>query len=124
MANEFPNDAALTLMTAALIAEVTHIQLHSGDPGAAGTANVIAGVARQPITLTPDADGDFSLGGTVVFTGGTPGGDATHFSFWDQLAAGGTYYGQRPSSASSDQTFNSSGELEVTAATGTATTTP
>lgn len=124
MANEFPNDAALTFMTTALAAEVTHMQVHSGDPGAAGTANVVAGVARVPITLVPDSDGDFTLDDTVVFTGGTPGEDATHFSFWDQLATGGTYYGQRPSSGSSDKTFNSAGELEVTAANGTATTTP
>ena len=29
---------------------VTHVQAHSGSPGANGAANVIAGIARQPIS--------------------------------------------------------------------------
>ena len=28
---------------------ITHIQAHSGDPGAAGTDNTIVGLARQPV---------------------------------------------------------------------------
>lgn len=121
MANEFPNDALLTVGTTAMMAEVGYMQVHSGDPGAGGTANVVSGVAREAVAVTLDADGDFTLNGTIVFTGGTPGGPGSYFSFWDTLT-GGTWYGNRPSSASSDKTFNSSGELEVVAVNGTATT--
>lgn len=119
MANEFPNDAALTAMAAALASAATYAQLHSGDPGAAGTSNVASGTSRQQIAWDADSDGDLSLQGTETFTGGTPGANATWVSFWS-ASTGGTWYGNRQTTG--DTTFNASGEYELTEVTVTGTT--
>lgn len=119
MANEFPNDALLTVGAAAMAAAATYMQIHSGDPGASGTANVAAGTSRVAIAWDADSDGDISLQGAELFTGGTPGANATWVSFWS-ASSGGTWYGNRPTSG--DTTFNASGEYEVTEVTGTGTT--
>jgi hypothetical protein len=119
MANEFPNDAALTAMAAELASITTHVQVHSGDPGAAGTSNIAAGTSRVAVVWDADADGDLSLQGVELVTGGTPASNATWLSFWS-ASSGGTHYGNRPTTG--DTTFNASGEYEVTEITVTGTT--
>ena len=72
-------DAALT--------GVTHAPLHTGAPGAAGTANVAAGVSRAAVAgvgaATAAAD---VLTGTWTIPGA--GGPYTHYSLWTAATAG------------------------------------
>lgn len=106
-------DAAMILAANGLRAGITHMQIHAGDPGAAGTANVAPGPARQPISWgAASADGDFNLAATVAFTGGTAGAAASWISLWSALT-GGTFLGRF--ALTGDTTFNSNGEFSVTA---------
>lgn len=68
----------------------SYLQVHVGDPGAAGTANVAAGIStRQQVILTTPAGGSASnISGLSWVT--TAGEDPTHFSLWT-MAVGGTF---------------------------------
>lgn len=61
-------------------------QFHSDAPGAAGTANVIAG-GRVALDMV-STDGNLSLATPAVKTGLTPSTDLTHISIWNLAAAG------------------------------------
>lgn len=106
-------DTAMVVAANAQRAVMTHMQLHSGDPGSAGTANVTT-AARQPVTWSAaTADGDYGLAASVSFTGVAASGATTWVSLWSQLAAGGTCYGKFQ--LTGDQTANAAGEYTVTA---------
>jgi hypothetical protein len=49
--------AALNAAIDAALTGVTHAQLHTGAPGAAGTTNVAAGVSRASVTGVGGATG-------------------------------------------------------------------
>jgi hypothetical protein len=107
------SNAAMVVAANALRGAMTHMQLHSGDPGAAGTSNVTA-AARQPVTwAAATADGDFGLASAVNFTGVAANGATQYVSLWSQLAAGGTWYGNFQ--LTGDQTANAAGEYTVNA---------
>jgi hypothetical protein len=96
----------------ALRSAITHIQLHSGDPGASGTSNVTT-AARQPVTWSAaTADGDFGLASALNFTGVAASGATTYVSAWSALTAG-TWYGNF--ALTGDATANAAGEYTVTA---------
>ena len=83
--------ARINVAVDAALAGITHAQLHTGDPGAAGTSNVAPGVARATITLPAAAGGDTT--DTVTFEIPTSGGGPyDHVSLWS-AADGGTCYG-------------------------------
>lgn len=103
------NDTALDVMGEALCSAITHIQLHSGAPGAAGTSNVISG-GRMAVNLD-STDGDISLASAVNFTGMTPSATVANVSFWS-ASSGGTYYGFIPRTTG-DATVNTSGEYTI-----------
>jgi Zn-dependent oligopeptidase len=106
------NNPAMVVAANALRAAMTHMQLHSGDPGAAGTANVTS-AARQPVTWSAaTADGDFGLSASVNFTGVAANGATTYVSLWSAITAG-TWYGNF--ALTGDQTANAAGEYTVTA---------
>ena len=112
------NDPALILAATAVRNATTHVQLHSGAPGAAGTSNVTT-AARQPAAGTVDADGDISWG-PLNFTGVAANGAATYVTYWSALT-GGTCYGQ--AQLTGDLTANAAGEYTVTSITETSTAT-
>jgi hypothetical protein len=98
----------------ALRTAVTHLQLHSGDPGAAGTSNVTT-AARQAVTWSSvTGDGDFGLSGNIAFTGVAANGGATWVSGWS-ASSSGTFYGRWQ--LTGDATANAAGEYTVTALT-------
>jgi len=85
-----------------------YIQLHTGDPGAAGTANVSSYTTRTAVTWASAAGGTKAITGSISITGswsGTNNEVLTHVSFWSAVTAG---------------TFVTSDQLTapVTAATG------
>lgn len=89
---------------------VTHAQLHTGAPGAAGTSNVAAGVARCALTGIGSASGGAdSATGTWTIPGA--GGPFTHFSLWTDVSAG-TFAGD--GTLDPDETFAGAGSLAFT----------
>src|SRR5215207_146758 len=106
------NNTAMVVAANALRSAMTHMQLHSADPGASGTSNVTS-AARQAVTWSAaTSDGDFGLSATIAFTGVAASGAATYVSLWSAVSAG-TWYGNFQ--LSGDQTANAAGEYNVTA---------
>ncbi len=94
---------------------VTHVQLHTGDPGAAGTSNVAVGVAWAALTV-PGASGP-TVTATATFTIPGAGGPYTHVSLWS-VSTGNTWCGN---DNIPDVTFSASGTLGYSlAVTGSA----
>jgi hypothetical protein len=95
----------------AMAAEVSHLQVHSGDPGAAGTSNVVSGPARAAVTMSASG-ASFDLDSAAAFTGGGAGAAAGWVSMWD-ASTGGNWLGNAQITEG-DTTFNAAGELNVT----------
>lgn len=77
-------NAALT----SLIGTYTWAQLHVGEPGAAGTANVAVETDRVQITWGSVAAGAVANSAVVTWTGVAGTEDYTHFTVWTLAAAG------------------------------------
>lgn len=68
-----------------------HVQLHVGDPGAAGTANVAATSARVQYTSPAASAGNKTNSAVVRWDSTDAGGETiSHLSFWT-LGTGGTF---------------------------------
>lgn len=103
------SDAALTTAAGSLAAVIDLIKLHSGAPGAAGTANVIAS-AESACTYAAGAAGVIDLASTVeVDVGG--GATVSHFSLWD-----GTSFQAGEVFTSNAETYSNAGKANVTSA--------
>lgn len=89
---------------------VTHVQLHTGAPGAAGTSNVAAGVSRATATGVGGATGQSD---TITGTWTIPaaGGPYTHASLWT-ASTGGTFVGD--GALTPQETFAGAGTLDFT----------
>ena|SRR6266487_5061440 len=69
----------------------SYIQLHTGDPGANGTANVSSYTTRTAITWAAASGGSKSISAPVTITAswsGTNNEVLTHVSYWSAAAAG------------------------------------
>lgn len=66
------------------------VQLHTGDPGANGTANVSAVTTRSQATYGPAAGGAIALTGTNPSWSMTATEDIKYISVWD-AATGGVF---------------------------------
>jgi hypothetical protein len=102
------NDAGLVVAANALDTAITHMQLHSGARGAAGTSNVIG--SRVAVNGTVDGDGDITWS-NVAFTGLGASQAVAEVSYWS-ASSGGTYYGG--AALTGDTTANAAGEYTVT----------
>ena len=100
-----PIDAAID----AALATVTHAQLHTGDPGVAGTANVAAGVPRAALGF--DSAAGKEVQATATFTPPGNSGPFTHVSLWT-ASAGGSFNGSEPFDGA--ESFVNPGTLAVT----------
>lgn len=69
-------------------------QLHTGDPGASGTANVSSTTTRQAVNYAAASAGSQAITGTTQWTSwaGTNGEVVTHISLWGASTAGTFYY--------------------------------
>jgi len=103
------NAAALDVAGEALATAITHVSLHTGDPGAAGTSNTIAG-GRFAVSLD-STDGDLSLASAVNATGLTPAATVAYLGLWS-ASTSGTYYGSVPRTTG-DANVNASGEYTI-----------
>lgn len=100
--------AAIQTGAAAIAGAIDTLKVHTGDPGAAGTANT---TTAAPQTVTATASGGNITIPSTNFTGGAASGPCTYVSYW----AGSTFYGSEP--LSGDQTFNAAGEYTVDSVT-------
>ena len=68
------------------------VQLHTGDPGSAGTANVAGNSTRKAITWASAAGGSIANDANIDWSDAevTTAEDYTHVSLWT-LATGGTF---------------------------------
>jgi hypothetical protein len=102
--------ARVTAAVDTSVTDVTHIQLHDGAPGVAGTANVAAEVAARLAFVFPSAtDGETEQVGTFDITGA--GGPYTDITLWN-ASTDGTLQGQ--AALTPEEVFAGAGELEVT----------
>jgi len=75
------SDAAKISAAGAIATRADLIKLHSGLPGATGTANVIAG-AQAAVTYVAGAAGEIDVSAAVTIA--VPqGATVSHFSLWD-----------------------------------------
>lgn len=68
----------------------TWLQLHTGDPGAAGTANQATESTRKQLTLDTAANGTADNSVLLEWTNISGSQDATHFTLWS-ASSGGTF---------------------------------
>jgi len=66
----------------AIRTDTPYIQLHIGDPGAAGTANKATEVTRKAVTFSAASGGSMTNSAQVQWTNIAGSQDATHFSLW------------------------------------------
>jgi hypothetical protein len=67
----------------------TYIQLHTGDPGAAGTANIAVGsTTRNLATWNAAAAGSMAFNTLSAWTNGGTSETITHISIWDASTSG------------------------------------
>jgi hypothetical protein len=66
------------------------VKLHTGDPGAAGTANAAVGSTTRPaVSFAAASGGSIALTGTAPsWTNGGTTETITHISVWDNATAG------------------------------------
>lgn len=70
-----------------------YVKLHTGDPGAAGTANASAVTTRNQLTLAAPAGGSAALSALAAFNM-TATETISHFSLWTTAGpSGGTFVG-------------------------------
>ena len=70
------------------------VELHTGDPGASGTANVSSTTTRQALNYAAASGGSQSITGTTQWTNwaGTNGEVVTHIAIFSAASAGTFYY--------------------------------
>lgn len=102
--------------TSFAVAQV-YIQLHTGDPGAAGTTLVATETTRQSVSFGAGSGGAISNDAAITWTNISGSEDATHFSLWDAASAG-NYLGSGTITANAytagDTYTIPSGDLDIT----------
>lgn len=91
-------------------------QLHTGDPGASGTANVSSTTTRQSVTWNAPSAGSMTLSNTPSWASwaGTNGEVVSHISEWS-ASTSGTFFLSAQLSAS--KTLNTGDTLNLTTLT-------
>jgi len=89
---------------------ITHVSLHTADPGTTGANEVVGGsYARQSVTWAAASGGVKSNSAQLVFQV-PPGTTITHVGGWD-AAGGGTFRGGGPLTAS--QSYPTGGTFTI-----------
>lgn len=91
------------------LADTTHVQLHTGAPGAAGTSNVAVGVEWAALTKGSATNKQATCTASFIIPGA--GGPFTHISGWS-TESGGTF--MFDGTLTPQETFAGSGTLAVT----------
>jgi len=72
----------------ALATEYPWIKMHTGDPGAAGTANAATNTTRKQATFAAAAGGSIATSAELRWDAVAATEDYTHWSGWDAATAG------------------------------------
>ena len=67
---------------------VPYVKLHTGDPGAAGTANPAVETTRKSVSFGASSAGALASDADISWTNIAGSEDATHFTVWDASTAG------------------------------------
>ena len=67
---------------------VPYIKLHTGDPGAAGTANPATETTRKSVSFGAASAGAITSDADISRTNISGSQDASHFTAWDSLTTG------------------------------------
>ena len=78
---------ALANNTSYAVAQV-YIKLHTGDPGAAGTANAATETTRKAASFGVAVAGAMNSDADISWTNIAGSQDASHFTAWDNLTVG------------------------------------
>ena len=78
---------ALANNTSYAVAQV-YIKLHTGDPGAAGTANPATETTRKAASFGVAVAGAINSDADISWTNIAGSQDANHFTAWDNISAG------------------------------------
>ena len=65
-----------------------YVQLHIGDPSAAGTDNPATETTRKAVSFASSSNGSISSDANVTWTNISGSQDATFFTAWDSLTGG------------------------------------
>jgi len=65
-----------------------YVKLHTGEPGANGTANAATETTRKEATFSSASSGAIASDADITWTNIAGSQDATNFSAWDNLTAG------------------------------------
>jgi hypothetical protein len=112
----FSNAAKNTMLDAI---GTQYVQLHTGDPGAAGTSNVATNTTRKSANLGAAASGARTNSSEVRWaTGETETETLTHVSFWT-ASSGGTFQGSDDlptgvAVTAGDEFFIAAGDIDLT----------
>lgn len=72
----------------AIRTDTPFIQLHTGDPGAAGTSNVATETTRKAVTFSAAGSGTMTNSAQIQWTNIAGSQDATFFTIWNASSAG------------------------------------
>ena len=90
-----------TLRNGSFAVANVYAQLHTGDPGEAGTANTASETSRQAATFSAASGGSMVTSANVTWTNVSTTETVTHWSAWDAASAGNCLWtGALTSSAS------------------------
>jgi hypothetical protein len=64
------------------------VKLHTGDPGASGTANAAGNTTRVAVTCSAASGGSITNSADVVWTSVSTAETYSHVSFWSATSAG------------------------------------
>lgn len=106
--------AASAASLSALVASALYVQLHTGSPGAAGTANTSSVTTRQAVTWAAPAAGSVAASNVPAWPNwaGTSGEQVTDVSFWDAPSGGNFQFSAQLSPA---QTVHTGDQVNLTA---------
>ena len=90
IASGLATDWLNTLRNVSYVEAATYVQLHTANPGAAGTTAVSSVTTRPAINFAAASGGAMSMSNTPSWSSwaGTNGEVVTHISVWDANAAG------------------------------------
>lgn len=95
----------------------THVKLHTGDPGSAGTANASSVTTRMALTWSAASAGSKAITSTLpswTNWAGTNGEVVSHISVWDASTAGNFLFS---AALSASKTMNTGDTLNLTGLT-------
>ena len=97
-----------------------YVQLHTANPGTAGTTSVSSVTTRQAATFSASTTGVLSLSNTPSFTSWAGSADTiSHISFWDASSAGNFLWS---AALSASKTMSTGDQLNISSASLTITT--